>query len=376
MKRCNHCVMDTSDPDLKFDEKGICTRCNEFESRIVPMWNYGKGRENELNAMIQKIKRAGKGKEYDCIIGLSGGFDSSYMLHMAVREWGLRPLVLHVDSGWDLPVAQDNIKKLVDKLGVNLLVQKINWEQERNFQLALFKAGVAALDTPQDVAFSTYVGVYAKKYRIKYLLNGGNIATEVVTNPKAWCYGGNDVVFMKDILKKFGTVDMKGYPFLPSYTRKLFSKLFHIGPKCFKPLDYIPYSKDIATKLLVNEYGWEPYRQKHFESLMTKFIEGYWCPKRFGADIRIAQLSSLVVTGQMTREQALEELSHPSLSEEEGKEIFSQIAAKLEISEEELQSYFDMPLKGYDDYKNIKSVVDWIIKIKNLFEPSPLVQSK
>lgn len=376
IKRCNHCVMDTTDPDLTFDEKGTCTRCNEFESRIVPMWNYGKGREKVFEETIFKIKKAGKGKKYDCIIGLSGGFDSSYMLHMAVKEWGLKPLVLHVDSGWDLPVAQENIKKLVDKLGVNLLVQKIPWEQERDFQLALFKAGVAALDTPQDVAFSTYVEMYAKKFGIKYLLNGGNIATEVVTNPKAWCYGGNDIVFVKDILKKFGTVDMKGYPFLASYTKKFLKTIFHIGPECFKPLDYVPYSKEIATNVLINEYGWEPYKQKHFESMMTKFLEGYWCPKRFGADIRIAQLSSLILTGQITREQAIEELSHPSLTEDEGRELFSQVASKLEISEAELQSYFDMPIKCYDDYKNIKSYVRRIIKIKNLFVPSPLVQSK
>lgn len=376
MKRCNHCVMDTTDPDLTFDEKGTCTRCNEFESRIVPMWNYGKGREKVFEETIAQIKKTGNGKEYDCVIGLSGGFDSSYMLHMAVKEWGLRPLVLHVDSGWDLPVAQENIKKLVDKLGVKLFVQKIPWEQERDFQLALFKSGIASLDMPQDVAFVSYVNMYAKKYGIEYVLNGGNIATEVVTDPKAWCYGGNDIVFMKDILKKFGTVDMKGYPFLPTYTEKFFKKVFHLELKGFKPLDYIPYSKQIATDLLVNEYGWEPYKQKHFESMMTKFIEGYWCPKRFGADIRIAQLSSLVVTGQITREQALEELSHPALTEEEGKELFTQVASKLEISEKELQSYFDMPIKGYDDYKNIKLIVRWIVKIKNFFVPSPLVQSK
>jgi len=368
--------MDTTDPDLTFDEKGTCTRCNEFESRIVPMWNYGKGREKVFEETIAQIKKTGNGKEYDCVIGLSGGFDSSYMLHMAVKEWGLRPLVLHVDSGWDLPVAQENIKKLVDKLGVKLFVQKIPWEQERDFQLALFKSGIASLDMPQDVAFVSYVNMYAKKYGIEYVLNGGNIATEVVTDPKAWCYGGNDIVFMKDILKKFGTVDMKGYPFLPTYTEKFFKKVFHLELKGFKPLDYIPYSKQIATDLLVNEYGWEPYKQKHFESMMTKFIEGYWCPKRFGADIRIAQLSSLVVTGQITREQALEELSHPALTEEEGKELFTQVASKLEISEKELQSYFDMPIKGYDDYKNIKLIVRWIVKIKNFFVPSPLVQSK
>jgi N-acetyl sugar amidotransferase len=366
--------MDTTNPELFFDEKGVCNRCNEFKNRILPTWNYGKGREDVLKNTIQKIKEVGKNNKYDCVIGLSGGFDSSYMLHMAVKEWGLRPLVIHIDSCWDLPVATSNINKIIKKLGVQLMIEKINWEQMRDFQLALFKSGISSLDIPQDVAFITLVNQYAEKYRIKYLLNGGNMSTEVVTNPKSWCYGANDMVFVNDILKKYGTIDMRGYPFLKSYFRKT---LDYFNPNKiigFKPLDYIPYVQKDAADLLMKEYDFELYKQKHFESLLTKFLEGYWYLKRFNADIRKAQFSSLILTGQLSREDALKKLENDSLDEQEVKELFTQVAGKLEITEEELQSYFEMPLKGYDDYKNNKKLVRFIVNFKNLFIKPTVIQ--
>lgn len=371
---CTNCVMDTTNPELFFDEKGVCNRCNEFKNRILPMWNYGKGREDVLKNTIQKIKEVGKNNKYDCVIGLSGGFDSSYMLHMAVKEWGLRPLIIHIDSGWDLPVATSNINKIVKKLGVQLMIEKINWEQIRDFQLAFFKSGIPSLDLPQDVAFVTLVEQYAKKYRIKYLLNGGNMSTEVVTNPKSWCFGGNDMVFVNDILKKYGTVDMTGYPFLKSYLRKTLDYFKSNKIIVFKPLDYIPYIQKDASELLVKEYDFELYKQKHFESMLTKFLEGYWSPKRFNADIRKAQFSSLILTGQMSREDALKKLDSDPLDEHEAKELFAQVAGKLEITEEELQSYFEMPLKGYDDYKNNKKLVRFIVNFKNLFIKPTVIQ--
>ena len=356
IKRGIHCVMDTTNPDLKLDEYGVCSRCREIENHILPIWNYGKGHEIELHQMLEKIKATGRGKKYDCLIGLSGGFDSSYLLHMAVKEWGLRPLVLHVNSGWDFPVTTSNINKIVKKLEIDFFEETINWEQERDFQLALFKSGISSLDIPQDVAFIRIVEQYTKKYNISCILNGGNKSTEIMTNPIAWLYGSQDRVFIKDTLRKYGTVDMSGYPFLKSYPQKVLDKLLRREIIIYHPLDLIPYTKDGSTEVLVNEYGWEPYKQKHFESMMTKFLEGYWGPNRFNADIRKCQLSSLVVTGQMTREEALEQLSHPSLTEEEGRELFKQVADKLQISEEELQHYFDMPIKGYDDYKNSKKI--------------------
>jgi N-acetyl sugar amidotransferase len=343
--------MDTTDPNIKFDEKGVCERCNDYRDHILSMWNKGEGKQAELDAIVNKIKKAGEGKPYDCLLGLSGGFDSSYMLHFAVKELKLRPLVFHVDAGWNIPFAEENIKKMVAKLCVDLKIEVVNWDEMRNFQLAFFKAGVPHLDTPQDLAFMSILDQYAVKNNIKYVLNGGNISTEVIVNPNAWYYWGTDMAQNRDILKKFGTVKMKTYPFTNVVRRKVIMPYIK-GVKVVKLLNNVPYIKKDAEKILVDEYGWIPYKQKHFESLMTKFIEGYWLPKRFGYDIRKPQFSSLILTGQMTREEAIEKLKEPAIPEKEATALFEQIAQKLEISTNELQQYLTMSLKTYKDYKN------------------------
>ncbi len=359
---CTNCVMDTTDPNIKFDEKGVCERCNQFYRDILPLWNYGKGKEKELNEIVSKIKETGKNKKYDCLLGLSGGFDSSYMLHFAIKELGLRPLVFHIDAGWDTSFAENNIQKMVTKLGVDLKIDKINWNEVRDMQLAFFKSGVPHLDIPQDHAFVAALDNYAEKYNINYILNGGNISTEVVVNPNAWGYWGTDMRHIKDILSQFGTVPMKTYPFTNIFKRKIFMPYIK-RIKVVKLLNYIPYVKKEAEELLKKEYGWEPYPQKHFESIMTKFLEGYWLPERFGYDIRKAQFSSLILTGQMTREEALEKLKEPPLSEEESAKLFTQVASMLEITTDELTGYLKMPLKTYKDYKHQDYLFDLGAKI-------------
>lgn len=348
---CTNCVMDTSDPNIKFDEKGVCERCNEYYENILPDWQQGKGKQKELNELVAKIKKEGQGKPYDCLLGMSGGFDSSYMLHFAIKELGLRPLVFHVDAGWNTPFAEENITKMVKKLGIDLKVEKINWNEERDFQLAFFKSGVPHLDIPQDLAFVSVLDNYAKKNGIKYILNGGNISTEVIVNPKSWGYWGTDMKHNRDIIRRFGTVPMNTYPFTNVFKRKVVMSYLY-GVKVVKLLNYVPYVKKDAETLLQKEYGWTPYPQKHFESYMTKFIEGYWLPERFGYDVRRAQFSSLILTEQMTRQEALDKLASKPMSEEEAKELFEKIASMLEISIEELKFYMDMPLKTYKDYKH------------------------
>ena len=348
--------MDTSDPNIKFDDNGVCERCNQYYKDILPSWNYGKGKENELDKIVSKIKEAGKNKKYDCLLGLSGGFDSSYMLHFAIKKLGLRPLVFHIDAGWDMHLAKNNIQKMATKLGVDLKIEKINWNEVRDMQLAFFKSGVPHLDIPQDHAFVAALDNYAEKYNIKYVLNGGNISTEVIVNPDAWSYWGTDMRHIKDILRQFGTVPMETYPFTNIFKRKIYMPYIK-RIKVVKLLNYIPYVKKEAEELLKKEYGWEPYPQKHFESIMTKFLEGYWLPKRFGYDIRKAQFSSLILTEQVTREEALEKLKEPPLSEKEAAELFTQVAKMLEISEKELRSYLTMPLKTYKDYKNQSAII-------------------
>lgn len=342
---CNCCVMDTTDEDIVFDENGVCMRCNEYKNRILPEWNYGKGHERELEQLIKEIKEKGKGKEYDCILGLSGGLDSSYMLHLAVTEWGLRPFVFHIDAGWNLPIAEENIKKLTDKLGVQLHVEKMNWNEMREMQLAWFRTGLEMLDAPQDHAFISLIDKYSCELGVKYILNGYNISTEVIADPESWEKESGptgDGTYMKDVIKKYCRIPIKNYTFTNGFRHKFFIP-YILGIKTIKPLNLVPITKQGMIDTLVNEYGYVPYGQKHFEDLITKFLEGWWAPTRFGHDIRRAQLSSLVVTGQMSREEALKILEGAPLEEGEEKKLFSEVASRLEITEEELMKYHEMP---------------------------------
>ncbi len=350
---CKRCVMDTTDKNLTFDENGICPRCNEYEQRILKWWNHGNGHEEELKKLLAEVKKSGEGKKYDCILGLSGGLDSSYMLHLAVTEWGLRPFVFHVDAGWNLPVAETNIRKLCDKLGVELHIEKMDFEEMRQMQLAFFKTGHAGLDAPQDHAFIAQVDKWSEKLGVKYILNGYNISTEVVSNPEAWYDGAGptaDKTYIRDVLKKHGGFKTQKYIYTTGFRHKFWLPYVK-GVKTLQLLNYVPFTRQEMIDTLVNEYGYEPYKQKHFEDLLTKFLEGWWLPTRFGYDIRKAQLSSLVVTGQMSREKAMEILSNPPLTEEESKDLFVRVAEKLQISEDELMRYHKMP-KNYLKYKN------------------------
>lgn len=363
-KICPCCVMDTkADPSMVIEANGRCERCNMYESTVAASWNHGRGHDKELRNLLTKIKKEGKGKRYDCLIGLSGGFDSTYVLHMAIKEWGLRPLVFHVDSGFDLPLGVQNIRAICDKLGVDLKIAQIDQEDMRNFQLAMFRTGMACLDIPQDHAFVQMVEQFAVDNDIKYILNGENISTEAFTNPAHWgtVYGGGatDPVFLNDVIKKHSPSPLKNYKFTNTYRRKLWLPYVK-GIKVVKPLNLIPYEYEAIKKILFEEYGYISYPQKHFESLITKFVEGWWYPKRFGYDVRNHQLSSLVVTGQMSRDEALKRLSKPPVTEEEAKDMFKQVARFLRISEEELQGYFDMPLGKYEDYKHGSS---WFINL-------------
>ena len=342
---CKCCVMDTSDEDIVFDANGVCQRCNEYKERIEPEWNHGKGHEKELSELIAAIKKSGEGKPYDCILGLSGGLDSTYMLHLAVKEWGLRPFVFHIDAGWNLPVAEENIRKVTEKLGIEPHIERMDLKEMRNMQLAWFKTGLEMLDAPQDHAFIALIDKYAAKLGIKYILNGYNICTEIVADPSSWEKGSGptgDGTFIRDVVRKYCTIPITHY----TYTSGLKHKFIHPyikGIKTVKPLNYVEFTRASMLKTLKGEYGYVEYGQKHFEDLLTKFLEGWWQPTRFGHDIRRAQLSSLVITGQMSRDEALKILEQPSLSEEEGKRLFSEVAEKLGITEEELIGYHKLP---------------------------------
>lgn len=350
---CTNCVMDTTDPQIVFDDMGICDNCHSYWQEVVPNWHTDERGRQTLAQTIENIKVSGKDKEFDCILGLSGGLDSSYMLHLVVSEFGLRPLVFHVDGGWNSDIAVNNIQVLVDKLGLDLYTEVINWEEMRDLQLAFFKSGVAHLDVPQDHAFVATLYRFAAKYNIKYIMNGGNYSTECVRNPLEWLYHGTDLVQIRDIQRRFGTRNLKSYPFSPILYHKVYLRYLR-GVRVVKPLNQLPYTKQTAIQTLSRDYGWKSYPQKHFESRFTKFFEAYWLPTRFGYDTRKVQYSSLILTGQINRNDALEQLSSPAYNPETIADEFEYIASKLGITVDELTQYHDMPLKSYHDYRNQK----------------------
>jgi N-acetyl sugar amidotransferase len=357
--------MDTSDAKITFDEKGACDHCHNFYKKVEPYWHTDDRSHLELEAIVAKIKASGKGKEFDCLLGLSGGVDSSYMLHLTVREFGLRPLVFHVDGGWNSEIAVHNIRVMIDKLGLDLYTEVINWEEMRDFQLAFLKSGVPHIDIPQDHAFIATLYHFADKYNIKYILNGGNFSTECVQYPMYWLYYGTDMAQIHDIIKRFGSIKMETYPFSSIFRHKIYLRYLK-GVKVVKPLNYMPYLKSIALDLLEKEYGWKSYPQKHFESRFTKFYEGYWLTERFGFDTRRVQYSNLILTGQMTRGEALEKLKRKAYNPETINDEFNYIATKLGITPDELHQYFIMPKKYYWDYKNQESIFNIGAKVLRL----------
>lgn len=349
--------MDTSDSQIVFNTDGVCDHCVGFRRDVQPNWDTGPSGRAKLNATIEKIKASAKGKEFDCILGLSGGLDSSYMLHLLVTEFGLRPLVFHVDGGWNTDIATNNIQTLVEKLGLDLYTEVIDWVEMRDLQLAFFKSGVPHLDIPQDHAFVATLYHFANKHGIKYIINGGNYATECIRNPLEWLYYGTDLAQIHDIQSRFGTRKLRNYPLSSIFFHKIYLRYFR-GVKVIRPLNNLPYSKRLAVSTLTELYGWKAYPQKHFESRFTRFFEAYWLPTRFGFDTRRVQYSSLIVTGQMSRDEAIEKLKSPAYDPETIDDEFEYIATKLGISVDELRRYHQMPLKNYRDYSNQQWMFD------------------
>ena len=357
-KICSRCVMDTSDAKIKFDKDGVCDHCLAFDKNILPIWNFGKGREKQLKEIVDKIKQSSKGKDFDCILGMSGGIDSSYLLYLVTKKLDLKPLVFHVDAGWNSQIAVNNIEKLVDGLGLDLYTEVIDWEEMKDLQRSFFKSGVPHVDTPQDHAFFATMYKFASNYNIKNIITGGNFSTECTRNPKDWMYYQSDSTQLKDIHKKFGQKPLKNFPLTSAVWHRLYLP-FVRGIKLHRILDYMEYNKEEATKFLVNNYGYQEYPQKHFESRFTRFYESYWLPERFGFDTRRVQFSSLILTNQMSRDEAIEILKQPSYDKENIKHEFEYISSKLDMSVDELKDCMNMPLRTYKDFKS----QDYIYKI-------------
>lgn len=342
--------MDTTDSQITFNKDGVCDHCISFDQSIKPNWPSGEDAKIKLESLVDEIKKDGEGNDFDCIIGMSGGIDSSYLTYKA-KELGLKPLVFHVDAGWNSQVAVNNIEKLIDNLNLDLHTEVINWREMRDLQLAYFKSGLPNIDTPQDHAFFATMYKFAQKYNVKNILTGANLSTECIRNPLEWMYYQSDSVQLKDIHNKFGEEKLKSFPITSILNHKIFLPYFR-GIRVRKPLDLMDYDKKEAMNLLKEKFGWIPYPQKHFESRFTRFYEGYWLLRRFGYDTRKVQFSSLILTNQMTRKEALKELESPPLKENEIKLEFDFVCNKLEISRDELKTYFNLPKRKNNEFKS------------------------
>ncbi len=354
---CTQCVMDTTDSKIIFDEQGVCDHCRNFERTIKPTWNANVERLDELEEVAAKIRKAGAGKDYDCILGLSGGADSSYLAYVAKEIMHLRPLCYVVDTGWNLNVAVENIEKIVKGLDLDMYTDVINWKEMADLQLAMFKSGISSQDAPQDQAIFASMYNYAAKHGIKYILTGSNNSTEFVRPPVEWIYM-NDVRMYKDIHKKFGKRQLKTYPFCSMFKHRIFYHYF-LGQTRFYPLDYVIYDKAEAEKFLHEQYGWTKYENKHYENVFTRFFEGYYLPHKFGFDTRKNVCSTQILAGTMTRDEALELLKTNPYDEDQMQQDKEYIAKKLGISTEEFEEIIEGENKTPDDYKNSM----WMIRL-------------
>jgi N-acetyl sugar amidotransferase len=346
---CTRCVMDTTDPDITFDAQGVCSHCHYFDNNIRPAWPSPEQGQVELQSMLQKVKAYGEGKRYDCIIGLSGGIDSSFIAVKAV-EWGLRPLVVHVDAGWNSELAVMNIEQICKRLGLDLVTHVVDWEEMQDMQLAFLRSNLANQDVPQDHAFFAALYGYAIKAGIKYVISGSNFATESIL-PQSWGYDAMDATHIKAVHARFGRRKRGAFPIV-SFFNLYFRYPLLLKMEVLRPLNYIPYNKEEAIRNLERDYGWRYYGGKHYESRWTRFFQAYYLPHKFGYDKRKAHLSSLVVSGQLSRDAALQELRKPLYDEKLLAEDKAFVAKKLGITLQELETLIAEPPRHYTEFPN------------------------
>lgn len=355
---CTNCIMDTSDRNISFDDNQVCDYCNNFKKLIEVDWRMCIDSDSKLREMASIIRQNSIEKDFDCIIGLSGGLDSSYVAYVAKEKMGLRPLLFHVDAGWNTDQAVGNIEKLVDGLGLDLYTDVVNWEAVKRMQVAFLRAGIPDQDLVQDAAFFSGLYKFAREYKIKHIITGSNFSTECCREPEEWGgYLGIDKTLFGDIWSKCGDGKPNDdFPLVDILVYKLWYQKV-LGMKVHHPLNLVPYVKNDAEDELERLFGWQRFKHKHHESRFTRFYEDYWLPRRFGYQKRRAHFSSLIMTGQMTREQALDRISRPEMDEHFLKQEFEYVAHKLGLTVDELQALFDMPKKTYREYKNKRNLI-------------------
>lgn len=346
-QRCVRCVMDTTDPEITFDAAGVCNHCCEFDMLRGTQWFPGEEGRPKLEALLDRVREEGKGKEYDSILGLSGGADSAY-LAMKMKDWGLRPLVVHVDAGWNSELAVANIEKIVNYCSYDLHTHVVDWEEMRDLQLAYLKAGIPNQDVPQDHVFFATLYKFATSNGIRTIFSGGNLATEGIF-PKSWHGSAMDVINLKAIHKRFGSRPLKTYSMI-SFFDYYFWFPFVKKMRTVRPLNYMPYVKADAIREMESTFGYRPYDRKHGESLFTKLFQNYYLPTKFGYDKRLPHLASLIVSGQMTRDEALQKLKEPLYDAFELEADITFFCKKLRISRTEFDNLLAAPNRRHTDF--------------------------
>ena len=371
---CKKCIMDTSDPEIVFDEEGICNHCYDYEMRMEKEVFSDKEGEDVLKKTVETIKREGKGKKYDCILGLSGGVDSTYVAYLCKRVYGLRPLAVHLDNGWNSEVAVRNIENIVNKLDIDLYTEVLNWDEFRRLQLSFLHSSTPDSEIPTDHAIISTLYNQAKKHGIRWLMDGSNVVTEAMI-PATWSHGHSDWKYIKTLNKMFGNGNkLKTYPHYTYFQYLLeYPKLRKLVR--FPILNYVDFNKHEAMEVMKEELDWEPYGGKHYESIYTRFYQGYILPKKFGFDKRRGHLSCLINNGLISRDDALRQIQQPAIDEDLEKEDKAFVIKKLGITEEEFEEIMNAERKTFWDYpsyeRDVRKAPQWLI----LFAVKALLRS-
>ncbi|MCL2122744.1 MAG: N-acetyl sugar amidotransferase [Desulfovibrionaceae bacterium] len=363
---CTRCIMDTSDPEIRFDAEGRCCHCTDALARLEKFYLPDARGEQRLAALIAEIKTAGKGKAYDCIIGLSGGADSSYLAYKS-GEWGLRTLIFHVDGGWNTEQAQKNVEKLAARLGYDLHVHTVDWEEMKDLQVAYLRSALANQDVPQDHLFFAVLFREAEKAGIRYWLSGSNLVSESIL-PLAWEYTAMDSRQIKAVHTTFGSRPLRSFPLLSFFE---YCKFYGDLPlfqtvRTIKPLNLIPYDVFKARQEMTDAFGWQDYGKKHDESRFTKLFQNHYQPRKFGYEKRRAHFASLIISGVMTRERALAEMEKPLYDPAELEADIAHVCERLEISRSDWESFMALPNRHYTDYPNHEGLIRLGRRVKRL----------
>lgn len=360
-KVCVKCIMDTSDADITFDENGVCSHCKSYEERLSSRTYTPEERDHKLRDIVKKIKKSGSNGEYDCIIGVSGGVDSTYVAYLT-KQLGLKPLAIHFDNGWNSELAVSNIEKVLNKLDIDLYTYVIDWEEFRDLQKSFLYASTPDGEIPTDHAINAMLFREASKRNIKYIINGMNFATESLAT-KSWAYGHSDWTYIKDVHRTFGKVKLKHYPYYNLLL--LFYWTFIRQIKVISILNYINYQKDEVMEVLQKDLGWVYYGGKHYESVYTRFFQGFILPTKFGIDKRRGHLSDLIYSGQLTRDEALLEIQKEKYPTSLFNDDLVFVKKKLGFSDHDFDTIMSAPRRTYKEFKNIDSKIILIKKFLN-----------